>query len=62
MKSILIAAGIVGAAAAGVILYLRSRETNTEGANEIKGAAKNAYKTMNKGIGKVERLGQHSMG
>ncbi|MFL5787617.1 MAG: hypothetical protein ACJ748_06165 [Flavisolibacter sp.] len=60
MKSILIAAGIVGAAAAGTILYLKKR--NNAGTDEVKGAAKNAYKKMNAGIGKAERAGQHSMG
>ena len=61
MKSILIAATIVAAAGAGLILYLRNRNSG-EGSKEIKDAAKNAYNTMNDGIGKVERLGQHAMG
>ncbi|HEV7620353.1 MAG TPA: hypothetical protein VGO09_01395 [Flavisolibacter sp.] len=61
MKNILIAAAIVGAATAGAILYLKNRNNN-RGSDRIKGAAKDAYNTMNSGIGKVERLGQHSMG
>ncbi|GAC1421862.1 MAG: hypothetical protein NVS1B13_20230 [Flavisolibacter sp.] len=61
MKNILIAAAIVGAATAGAILFMQN---NLQGgkSNKIKGAAKNAYDTMNAGIGKIERSGQHSMG
>ncbi len=62
MKNILIAAVIVGAAGAGLILYLNKRNNNATPSNTIKDAATDAYKTMNAGIGKVERLGQHAMG
>ncbi|HEX2606228.1 MAG TPA: hypothetical protein VHK91_02570 [Flavisolibacter sp.] len=61
MKNMLLAAAAVGAATAGLILYLRDRDRN-KGTRQIKGAAKDAYDTMNAGIGKVERLGAHSMG
>ncbi len=61
MKSILIAAAIVGAATAGAILFIQNN-LQVGNKSRIKGAAKNAYDTMNAGIGKVERLGQHSMG
>ena len=61
MKNILIAAAIVGAATAGAILYLKSRNED-DGTKRIKGAARKAYKTMNGGIGRIERTGQHSMG
>jgi hypothetical protein len=60
MKNILIAATIVGAVAAGLILYASSK--NKKSKNQIKDAATDAYDTMNAGIGKVERLGQHAMG
>lgn len=60
MKKILIAATAVGAAIAGIILYNRRR--NTQGVRRVKNAAKDAYDTMNEGIGKVERNPMHSMG
>jgi len=59
MKKILIAATAVGATIAGIILYNRKR--NNEG-KQVEDAAKDAYKTMNDGIGKVERNTMHSMG
>ena len=60
MKNILIAAGIVGAVAAGLILNASwKRKRNND---QVRDAAKNAYDTMNAGIGRVERLGQHAMG
>ena len=61
MKSILIAAIIAGAAGAGLIVYMRNRSDNA-GTKRIKDAASDAYNTMNAGIGKTERLGQHAMG
>ncbi len=60
MKSILITATIVGAAIAGIILYNRNK--NSGETKQIKNAAKDAYDTMNDGIGKVERNTMHSMG
>jgi hypothetical protein len=59
MKKILIAATAVGAAIAGIILYSRKRNN---GARQIENAAKDAYDTMNDGIGKVERNTMHTMG
>jgi hypothetical protein len=59
MKKMLIAATAVGAAVAGMILYFGKKESNR---NQIKNAAKDAYSTMNDGIGKAERLGQNAMG
>jgi hypothetical protein len=60
MKNILIAAGIVGAVAAGLILNSSWKRKRSN--DQVKDAAKNAYDKMNAGIGKVERLGQHAMG
>lgn len=60
MKKILIAATAVGAAIAGIILYNRNK--NNEGTKRIEDAAKDAYNTMNDGIGKIERGAMHSMG
>jgi hypothetical protein len=59
MKKILIAATAVGATIAGLILYNRRRNSAP---NRIKDAAKDAYRTMNDGIGKIERNAMHSMG
>jgi hypothetical protein len=59
MKKMLIASAAVGATIAGLILY--STRRNSRSGNEIKNAARDAYKTMNNGIGKVER-GSLSMG
>jgi hypothetical protein len=58
MKKILIAATAVGATIAGLILYSRKRNSEPK---QIQDAAKDAYKTMNDGLGKVER-GAMSMG
>lgn len=60
MKNILIAATIVGAVAAGLILYTSKKNNGSK--DQVKDAAKDAYDAMNAGIGKVERLGQHAMG
>jgi hypothetical protein len=54
MKSLLITAAIVGAVAAAIILYL-SDETSNSAEGEVGDAAEDAYKTMNKHIGRVER-------
>ena len=59
MKKILIAATAVGATIAGIILYNRKRNRP---AGQIEDAAKDAYRTMNDGIGKVERSTNPSMG
>lgn len=60
MKKMLITATAVGAAIAGIILYNRRR--NNSAARLWSGAAKDAYKTMNNGLGKLERDPWHSMG
>ncbi|HEY6954715.1 MAG TPA: hypothetical protein VI385_05690 [Flavisolibacter sp.] len=60
MKKILIAATAVGAAIAGIILYNKRRMNG--GSAQVEDAAKNAYDTMNNGLGKIERSAFHSMG
>lgn len=61
MKKILITATAVGAAIAGIILYNRRR--NQSGTKRVEAAAKEAYDTMNDGLGKIERnTALHSMG
>lgn len=59
MKSILITATAVGATIAGLILYYQ-RKAKPE--NKILDAAKNAYDTMNEGIGRIERSAHYAMG
>ena len=59
MKKILITATAVGAAIAGIILYNSKRNS---GSKRVEEAAKDAYKTMNDGLGKIERNTMHSMG
>ena len=60
MKKILFAATAVGAAIAGIILYNKRRSNSASG--QIENAAKDAYDTMNNGLGKIERNPSHSMG
>lgn len=60
MKKILIAATAVGAAIAGIILYNRNR--NSGEVKKVEHAAKDAYDTMNEGIGTIERNTMNSMG
>lgn len=55
----LIAVGVVGTAIAGLILY---NERKNRPQNRIADAADDAYKTMNKAIGSVERPMYHAMG
>lgn len=59
-----IAATVAGAAVAGLILYLQklNKDRNLLDSGNIKRAAKDAYDTMNEGIGSLERPGQHAMG
>ena len=59
MKKILIAATTVGATIAGIILYNRKKNNAPK---KIEDAAKDAYQTMNDGLGKIERPVMHSMG
>lgn len=53
MKNMLLAAVTTGVAVAAIILYLDNRDRSAS--NQLKVAARNAYKTMNAGIGHVER-------
>jgi hypothetical protein len=52
MKQILLTATAVGATIAAIIIYNRKRSS---GSKQVENAAKDAYKTMNYGLGKVER-------
>ena len=56
MKGLLITAAIVGAAVTALIFYGTDDTTLAEsGTSDIDEAAEDAYKTMNKHIGRVER-------
>ena len=59
MKSMLLTATAVGAAIAGLILYYQRKNKPS---NKVLGAAKDAYQTMNEGIGQLERPAHHAMG
>jgi len=58
MKKIIIAASIVGAAAAGVILYLRKRNSTP---GQVEDAANDANNIMNKHAKKAERKVNQAM-
>lgn len=63
MKSLFIAASVVGAAAAGVILYLQRMEQQKKlSAGSVVDAASQAYHEMNRGIQQADRPAQHAMG
>jgi hypothetical protein len=59
MKSMLLTATAVGAAIAGLILYYQRKNKPS---NRMLGAARDAYSTMNNGIGQLERPAHHAMG
>jgi hypothetical protein len=59
MKKILIAASIVGAAAASMIMYIRRRNSIE---NRIEDAAGDANNIMNKHLRKVERTTNQALG
>lgn len=59
MKNMLFAVALVGGAITGLILYY---EKKNKPLNKVTDAAKDAYNTMNEGIGRVERPMQHAMG
>jgi len=54
MKNILIFACIAGIASA-IAIYFTTEANKNSDSNRIAGAAEDAYDTMNKGIGSVER-------
>ena len=59
MKNMLFTASVVGIAIAVLVLYYQK---TTKPKNRIEDAAKDAYNTMNEGIGSIERPMQHVMG
>jgi hypothetical protein len=61
MKKILIAASVVGAAAAGAILYARKRNRVADGAEEVKDSLKDAYREMDRHIQRTERTTENAL-
>ncbi len=61
MKKLLIASIIAGAAVAGLLFYLRDELSEKKTADDIEDAAEDAYNTMNKHIGKTERMFDHAL-
>lgn len=59
MKNIVIAASVIGAAAAGVIMYMRNRDRADAALANVKDAAKNAYRKMDKLTRKAGRKANH---
>jgi hypothetical protein len=55
MKKILVTAVLVGAAAAALILYMMDEYSETDFLDDVDDASSDAYRTMNRGIGRVER-------
>ena len=55
MKNILIAALVVGVAAAGVILYLNNKDEVSETWDELSDSAEDAYDKMNSKMTKAKR-------
>jgi ElaB/YqjD/DUF883 family membrane-anchored ribosome-binding protein len=48
MKNIIIAASVLGTAAAGVFWYMKNRQRADAALNDVKDAARNAYNRMYK--------------
>jgi hypothetical protein len=61
MKKIVIASILVGAAVAGLLFYLRNQLAEKKTSDDVEDAADNAYNTMNKHIGRVERTFDHAL-
>ena len=62
MKNLLIATVMVGAAVAGLLLYLREQNAAGEGIeSRVADAVGDAYDTMNKHIGQAERKFDHAL-
>jgi hypothetical protein len=55
MKNILIAAGLVGAATAGVMLYMRNRNSTSKGLHQLADAAGDAHEGVRKYFRKAHK-------
>ena len=61
MKNILITASVLGAAAAGIVLYMRNRDRVDTAIADVKDNARNAFRKLNKQARKAEKNGQQHM-
>ena len=61
MNKLLIATGIVGAAAAGVFLYMRNRNATAKGMHKLADAAGDAHESVRKYFRKANREGKHEL-
>ena len=61
MKKLLIASIIAGVAVVGLLYYLQDSLGEKKTADEVGDAAEDAYNTMNKHIGRVERKFDHAL-
>lgn len=61
MKNILITATVLGAAAAGVVLYMRNRDRVDGAIADVKDNARNAFRKLNKQARKAEKNAHQNM-
>lgn len=61
MKNILIAATVLGVAAAGIILYMRNRDRVDTAIADVKDNARNAFRKLNKQARKAEKNANQPM-
>ena len=61
MKKIIIAASLVGTAVAGAFWLMKNRNRAESALNDIKDAARNAYRKMDKHARKAGRKANHVM-
>lgn len=59
MKKIIIAASLVGTAVAGAFWLMKNRTRAASALNDIKDAAKNAYRKMDKHARKADQKANH---
>jgi len=59
MKKMLLTATALGTAIAGLIVYYQRKNKSS---NRVLEAENDAYKTINEGIGQLERPAHHAMG
>ena len=57
MRKIIIAASVLGTAAAGVFWYMKNRQRADQALNDVKDAARNAYHKLNHKAKKDEHPG-----
>lgn len=61
MKNILITASVIGAAVGGVYWIMKNRNRAEEALDEVKSAAKNAYRKMSKAGKASQRKAERAM-